>query len=417
MEVLVLDTAFNAVGILDSYISLIWTDRYNQCSDFEITTPSDASFLNLLKPDYYLWFNRSDHVMIVEDFNTKTDVSDGNTIIFTGRSLESLLDRRIIWSQTNIDGNLQEGVKKLLEENVISPSDSNRKIDNFVFKSSEDERITSLKLTAQYTGDNLYDTICAICKSVNIGFKITLDDDNRFVFELYCGDNRSYSQDKNAYVVFSSDYENIINSDYLESKKNLKNVALVAGEGEGSSRKIVSIGATSGIDRRELFVDARDVSSSVDGGTLSETEYNNQLIQRGGERMSEYKLIQAFDGEMDTSHMYSYREDYFIGDIVQIKDKNGIEYSARIIEMIFSKNTNEESNYPTFEIMDANKDSSNNGNATSSGTMGSSGNSSGTIPMEQVSFYTKDDVDKLFLKKVDDVALTEDEINEICVWQ
>lgn len=417
MEVLVLDTAFNAVGILDSYISLIWTDRYNQCSDFEITTPSDASFLNLLKPDYYLWFNQSDHVMIVEDFNTKTDASDGNTIIFTGRSLESLLDRRIIWSQTNIDGNLQEGVKKLLEENVISPSDSNRKIDNFVFKSSEDERITSLKLTAQYTGDNLYDTICAICKSVNIGFKITLDDDNRFVFELYCGDNRSYSQDKNAYVVFSSDYENIINSDYLESKKNLKNVALVAGEGEGSSRKIVSIGATSGIDRRELFVDARDVSSSVDGGTLSETEYNNQLIQRGGERMSEYKLIQAFDGEMDTSHMYSYREDYFIGDIVQIKDKNGIEYSARIIEMIFSKNTNEESNYPTFEIMDANEDSSNNGNATSSGTMGSSGNSSGTIPTVQVSFYTKDDVDNLFLKKEDDVALTEDEINEICVWQ
>ena len=85
--------------------------------------------------------------------------------------------------------------------------------------------------------------------------------------------------------------------------------------------------------------------------------------------------------------------------------------------MIFSKNTNEESNYPTFEIMDANEDSSNNGNTTSSGTMGSSGNSSGTIPTVQVSFYTKDDVDKLFLKKADDVALTEDEINEICVWQ
>ena len=97
--------------------------------------------------------------------------------------------------------------------------------------------------------------------------------------------------------------------------------------------------------------------------------------------------------------------------------KNGIEYSARIIEMIFSKNANEESNYPTFEIMDANEDSSNNGNTTSSGTMGSSGNSSGTIPTVQVSFYTKDDVDKLFLKKADDVALTEDEINEICVWQ
>ena len=53
----------------------------------------------------------------------------------------------------------------------------NRAISNFVFRDSEDERITELELTSvQYTGDTLYDVIVALCTVFDIGFKITLEE-------------------------------------------------------------------------------------------------------------------------------------------------------------------------------------------------------------------------------------------------
>ena len=38
MEVLVLNTEFESVAIIDTFESLIWTDRYYEAGDFEIYT-------------------------------------------------------------------------------------------------------------------------------------------------------------------------------------------------------------------------------------------------------------------------------------------------------------------------------------------------------------------------------------------
>ena len=188
---------------------------------------------------------------MLSDLQITSDTEDGNHVTVTGRSLESILDRRIVWGQKLLSGNLQNGIKTLLNENVISPSDSNRKIPNFIFKESIDPAITKLKLEAQYTGDNLYDVIQKICEEQGIGFKITLNDKKQFVFELYAGFDRSYDQTENPYVIFSPKFENIINSNYIESKASLKTVTLVGGEGEGAGRRYTTVGGGSGLNRRE----------------------------------------------------------------------------------------------------------------------------------------------------------------------
>ena len=217
--------------------------------------------------------------MIVEKIQITSDTEDGNHVTVTGRSLESILDRRIVWGQKLLSGNLQNGIKTLLNENVISPSDSNRKISNFIFKESTDSAITKLKLEAQYTGDNLYDVIQKICEEQGIGFKITLNDKKQFVFELYAGFDRSYDQTENPYVIFSPKFENIINSNYIESKASLKTVTLVGGEGEGAGRRYTTVGGGSGLNRRELFTDARDISSNVGSDdALTDAEYMACLL-------------------------------------------------------------------------------------------------------------------------------------------
>lgn len=272
MDLIVLNTELEAISIVDEYESLIWTDRYQGYGDFELYASMKDGVLNELRQDYYLQNRNSDHVMIIEKIQITSDVEIGTHVTVTGRSLESILDRRIVWKQTRISGNLQNGIHTLLDENVISPSDSNRKIDNFVFKASVDPAITKLTINAQYTGKNLYDTIQKICEESGIGFKVTLNDNKQLVFELYAGINRSYEQTENPYVIFSPKFENIINSNYIETKSSLKTIALVGGEGEGSARKYVTVGGGSGLYRRELFTDARDIQSDEYSDGLQEDE-------------------------------------------------------------------------------------------------------------------------------------------------
>lgn len=351
MELTLLNTSLDAIAVVDDYESLIWTDRYQEHGDFEIYTPVTPDILSVLKQDYYLINRDSEHTMIVEKLLIKTDVETGNHITITGRSLESILKRRIVWGLRSLSGKLQNGIKTLLEENIINPSDAKRKIDNFVFEESTDERITSLTIDAQYTGDEIYDVVSKLCKEHDIGFKITLNDNKQFVFKLYAGTDRSYEQTENTYVVFSPNFENIVNSNYLESKSALKNVTLIGGEGEGTARRYHTVGDASGLDRRELFTDARDISSEVDEVKLTDSEYNALLAQRGNEKLSENIDITSFEGEIEPTMMFKYQEDFFNGDIVQIENEYGHSSKTRIIEMTISENEQGTSVYPTFSTI------------------------------------------------------------------
>lgn len=351
MELTLLNTSLDAIAVIDDYESLIWTDRYQEYGDFEIYTPVTPDILSVVKQDYYLINRDSDHTMIIEKLLIKTDVETGNHITITGRSLESILKRRIVWKQRSITGSLQNGIKTILEENIINPTNSKRKIDNFIFEESTDERITSLKIDAQYTGDEIYDVVSKLCKEHEIGFRVTLNNNKQFVFKLYAGTDRSYEQTENPYVIFSPNFENIVNSNYLESKSALKNVTLIGGEGEGKNRKYHTVGNVSGLDRREIFTDARDISSEVDDKTLTNSEYNALLAQRGNEKLSENIAVVSFEGEIEPTTMFKYQEDFFNGDIVQIENEYGHSTKTRIIEMTISENEQGTSVYPTFSTL------------------------------------------------------------------
>lgn len=281
MELLILDREFRQVCILDTFESLIWTERYSGCGDFEIYMPADALLAGTFGQGYYAWLKGSDQAMVVEEVSISTDAETGGHLTVSGRSLESLLDRRIVWKQTVLDGNLQNGVRKLLEENVISPAEADRRIPGFVFQESDDPAVKGLSIRAQYTGDNLYEAVETICKTYRLGFRVTLDGQKRFVFSLYAGADRSFGQRANPYVVFSPKFENITGSDYLESGRTLRNITLVAGEGEGAARKSLAVGGGVGLERRELYTDARDIQSESYSQQLNDdTEALNAYKQK-----------------------------------------------------------------------------------------------------------------------------------------
>ena len=363
MQVFLLDELFMSIQVIDIFESLIWTERYNRAGDFELYTPINIELFQRIakKPenvDYYIWLKDSTQQMIVEEAKITTEVESGSYMTISGRSLETILERRIIWIQTVLSGNLQDEIERLLNENVITPAIANRAIPNFIFRRSNDPRIVELTIEAQYTGDNLYDTIVAICESYKLGFQVSMEESElygyQFVFELYFGKDRSYDQSENPYVIFSPKFENVINSNYLKTTNSFKNVALVAGEDEGLSRKTIQVGEAVGLHRREMYVDARDIRSEVDERVLTDAEYYSQLIQRGIEQLDDNNITEAFEGEIDTTQNFEYGKDFTKGDIVQMANEYGMEAKVRIIEFVRVQDTTGYQTYPTFSVVSDN---------------------------------------------------------------
>lgn len=355
MVLWVLNDKYESIDIIDTFNSLIWTDRYYECGDFELSMLCSPYLVSIMQKGYYLWCKESEHMMIIEEVQI-TSSEEGLVLLVLGRSLESILDRRIIWDQTILDAQLQDCVEKILNENIISPSDEKRKIENFVFQKNETELSTeSENIKAQLRGDTVYDVIETLCSSYSIGFKVILSEDNHFVFSLYKGTDRSYEQVDNPYVIFSPKFDNIEESSYIEKNTDYKNVVLVAGEGEGSEKKTISVSEDdkdfSGLERRETYENASDISSTSSSGTISSEDYNSQLKQRGIDALNESGVYQYFDGTIDINRVFKYGIDFEVGDIVQLSNEYGIESRARIIEIIISQDPEGFKMYPTVEIM------------------------------------------------------------------
>lgn len=344
MDIYVLNTKLERIAVIDDYSSVIWVKRYFECGDFELYLPATQRYLDILKIDNYLCRNDDDTVMVIENIQITTDAENGSFIIVTGRSLESIVARRIVWKQTTFSGNVSGLIQKLISDNIISPLITNRKIDNFTFRSL---LASSESITKQITGDNLMEAIVAICKTYGYGWRIKLVN-KIFVFELYKGLDRSRNQNVNAHVIFSPTFDNLVNSNYKFEHANVANVALVAGEGEGVDRKQSIVGDESGLNRREIYVDARDLSTNEEE-PLTDEEYESILTERGNEGLNERVIVESFEGEVETRTTYLYRRDWNIGDIVQVENEFGISANPRIIEIIESE---DESGYvviPTFE--------------------------------------------------------------------
>ena len=80
----------------------------------------------------------------------------------------------------------------------------------------------------------------------------------------------------------------------------------------------------------EVFIDARDISSTRESKTLNHDEYGELLDIRANEKFIEYKTVEAFDGEIQADMQWKYKQDYFIGDIVTMQNEYGIEKDVRI---------------------------------------------------------------------------------------
>ena len=340
----VMNTNFERLAVIDDYNSLIWASRYYACGDFELCVDVNEQNMSLFMKDYYVVRDDDENVGIIEDIKIQRNQDNHELMIVTGRFLAGILGRRIIGQQTTVNGAISSCINTLITNNIINPSIAARKISNFKLGSYT----FSTTMHAQYTGKNLLETISEICETYGLGFKVTLNSSNQFVFQLYEGTDHTYDQAVNPFIIFSDKYDNLLSSEYEENYRDYSTAALVAGEGEGTERRTlwVTDGQT-GLDRREIYVDQRNIQS--DDGEITDEEYNKLLQESGEEHLTKYTV--AFQGTVYFEGV-RYKEDVNLGDLCVIENsKWGIYMNSRLVEVIESvSETGQYKIVPTFGV-------------------------------------------------------------------
>ncbi len=260
IDLYVLNEDLEIIGMVDCYSSLIWANRYDSDGDCEIYIEANKENVELLKQDYCLIRTDDDNMACkIKYIEINTDAENGDYLTITGYDAKDILSQRIVWKQTNINGKAEDCIYDLVDKNFINTEIQDRKFQNKNGKAKlllDDKQGFTEIMTGQTSYRNVEEKTQEICKNFGWGYKIKVRDGN-FYFSLYKGEDRS---DK---VVFSSDFENLQSTKYTSDKTNIKNVALIGGEGEGSKRSKEVAGQGIGNDRYETFVDAKDISKSI----------------------------------------------------------------------------------------------------------------------------------------------------------
>ena len=383
MDFRILDYNFTPIDTLDQFESVIWTTRFLEAGDFELYTPINERVLNSIRIGYYLFcdsfYNKELEqavLMVVETMEITSDPESGNKIKVTGRDLKSLLDRRIIWGQktfTTTD-NVETVITTLLNENAINPSDwvkeyqdgstgtpirievlgEVRKIPNLVYEAIEYD-YPLIDGDYQYNGETLYDVFVEVLNRFNLGWEVLYDfRTGNFVFRIKKQVDHTWYQTETNPLIFSPSFENLKNSNYIESSVKEKNSGLITGEGDENNVMYNTIGKDiSGLSRKEMHISASDVSRKDDSGNeYGNKTYLNMLFTKAENELAQNIYIQTYEGNAETNKGYTYLEDYDIGDICEVINEWGISSKVLISEVILSMSTNDISIIPTFASID-----------------------------------------------------------------
>lgn len=312
--IFVLDKDCNRIGIIETWVSLSWTEFYNEVGMFTLVLNDLEGNLDqtLTMGNFILRENKGTAMMIqnaIYDSVTKT-------ITVNGYSAVDLLNQRII------------------KETLQFGENNARELKNMMIKYTKGlETILDLsKLSDSYGGtfatqhayEPLVDILTAVTTEAGFGFKMSFDAQNgkKHSLEFYRGrDFTMKSGNKDAYV-FSEERGNLKTLIIEEDISEYKNVAYVLGEESEEQPRIEVMAYETKLvagnpveqviaekDKREVLVDGSD----VERGDLSDVAYRALLKARGWLALNEYPKIQTFTVEVEAD---DFKQLYDLGDLV-----------------------------------------------------------------------------------------------------
>lgn len=328
----ILTEDFEILGTIPTYQTLIWNRKYYEVGTYELHVSPD--FFPFLNQGKYLYKNDSDELGIINNPHYERSDTGEYLIYAKGYFAERLLYNRVVEKTHQISGNVEDAMRELVDMYCINPDDSNRVIPHLCL--GEKAGFTEM-VDSQVTGENISDILYSLGAAYDITHSIRYDFlTNDLNFRVWKGKDRRETQNENGWAIFSDSFNNVQEESYDRDDSEYKNFAYVAWQQEGKNRIVIEVDQTNGKERREVYVDARDISSQDDDGNeIPESAIREQMRQRGVERLAECQELESMTvGAFSTSNLV-YKKDFDLGDICPyLNQRLGISMDARITEIV-----------------------------------------------------------------------------------
>lgn len=347
MELYTLDALNRRQYVIDTFISLIWTERFQVYGDFELDLVSTYQARTLLKKNTWLAMNKSNYIARVESVEGGVDDTGVAKLTIKGRMIEGILTDRV-YPASYLTGLPAALARQMFHDICVTGlTDAMDAIPGivegtFMPASTIAEPADSITITTQTT--TLYDAMGTnVLAPWDLGMRILREDSTGLLyFDVYSGSDRTTGQAVLTPVVFAPQFDNLQNTTEITTIDTAKNVAYVYSP--GGFQKVYAPGVDSsvtGFDRRVLFVDASDIT------TDNTANIPAALLARGNSALAAARTNFIFDGEISQYSQYQYGKDYNLGDLVELWNEDGVQSDMRVTEQIFSEDATGERSYPT----------------------------------------------------------------------
>lgn len=360
-SVILLNNKFEVIDEFDNYISLIWCERFIEIGAVDLEIEASKENLELFQIGYFLYRKEDNSIYRINSRELSAEEDKDDTLVIGAVDLRGITKQLTVQGQ--LDGsrtyNAEEWIREAMlaftaEDSTALPKAQypNFVIDKFSLGASHGYSETTYLFDEK--DKKLDEHIIYLCTLLDMGWRI-LYEDNKLVFDLYKGEDRTIFQDKNPRVLFSPDYENLQTMKYSELTDKLATVAVVTHENAstvGDNGLVYAYDTKEepkGLDRFDLIVDGSKIA--MDGTTPDDiVTYTEKLRALGLAKLRQHTKTRKFESEVFLKQ-FVYREDYFLGDIVTVENSYGIRTNARIIEIIETWDKEGYSMEPVFEYL------------------------------------------------------------------
>ena len=264
----VFNNKFELQGYIDAYSSLIWTVRFRKYGDFELCVPAQKRLVKLLEtgnilvrdPKATYEIQDEYYGMIIERVEIQQDAENADMLIVSGRSLESILYRRVMYDDV-VTGyhcdislvntrsaflkhlidhcfnimkiNMTEGntqyyhysnpvprywLREPTPGRTPQPSDIAYTVLNNTWE-NQDNRVRVAN-----KNDNLGETLEQLLTSYGYGIEVTYSPSNDFLYVIRI----LKTNDKSDEVIFRSDLDNLANCNYIKDTTEYANCCRIS---------------------------------------------------------------------------------------------------------------------------------------------------------------------------------------------
>lgn len=312
------------VTYLNCAISYEYEAYHAGTGRFSLTLPLTSKTVQSILDGYLII--AEDEAITGQDILRVDGIDTSNGVLsITGHDLGVLLDRRYSLYGAEqaagaqgydiVEGTTAECVEHYLNNNIINPADTNRKIPLLIFRQNGVPGLTNDSYMARL--QQLSVIVNDLCINAGIGYRFSTLAGRYLTFSLRQGVDRSADQSERGRVILSKNRRNVTALRFSENSENFFNAIYATGSSGADITRPVYRDATppAGFDRCETAIDV--AASDID-------DIEKYALYETRDNIKQY----TYDVEVGAD---LYRTKFDLGDIITILDEDrGIYYSGPV---------------------------------------------------------------------------------------